>query len=65
MDETLATVHHKTGKVQCENASLQARVAKAVMRLRLAMGPASRDDTIKSDDEDADFFEPPLEVPVA
>ena len=59
MDATQVTVYHKTGKVQCDSAPLQARVAKAVTRLRLAMGPASRDDEDASDDnDDDDFFEP-------
>ena len=55
-------VHHKTGKVQCAQASLQARVTKAVMRLRLAMGPASREDEGGSSDDEEEAFEPPLKL---
>ncbi len=58
-------VHHKTGKVQCAQASLQARVAKAVMRLRLAMGPASREDEVGSSDDEEEAFEPPLKLVAA
>ena len=54
-------VYHKSGEVDCSNAALQDRVGKAVKRLRLAMGPASRDDEGDDDgglDDEGALFEP-------
>ena len=66
VDDVRVLVHHKSGEVECSNLALQSRVAKAVTRLRLAMGPASRDeDSDGGLDEEGAAFEDELKPPDA